>query len=150
MAEHRALRAIQALKQTLIAANTSAGANVELGRVSDITEADAIDINIGDDSPVNEFGTDNTITIDSTLRVYVDLHVRTDQHEESIFDRLFALRAQTHAAILADWTLGQSFVISIRYQGTEAFDYDLAGDRLASLRTVWDIAYRMDYADPTT
>lgn len=150
MAEHRALQALKAVKAVLLAADTRAMANVELGRTADITEADAIDIHFGDDSAVNEFGTDNTQTIDSVQRVYVDLHTRSAVHEETIIENLYELRSQCHVALLADWTLGLAFVIAVRYAGAQPIESESGGERLGSLRTVWDIAYRMNYANPTT
>lgn len=150
MAEHRALQALKAIKSTLLAAGTRAGANVEIGRSADVTEADAILIGFGADVPVNEFGTDNTATIDSIQTCYVDLHVRSSEHEERVVENVYELRAQVHAALLADWTLGLPFVIAVRYQGTEEFEPGSYGDRLGSMRTLWDVAYRMQYDDPAT
>ncbi len=150
MPEHRALQVLKAARDILIAAQTYAGSNVEIGRVARIDEGGAIDIWLGPDTPINEFGTDNTQTIDSTLMVYVDLHARSPEHPELVLERIMQMRAETHAALLADYTLGLAFVISCRYQGAEDFSPDNVGDNVGALRTVWDIAYRMDYSDPAT
>lgn len=152
MTDHRALQCFKAARTALIAANTRAADNVEIGRSADLTEdePDAIDIRFGPDAPVNEFGTDRLDVIDSIQRMYVDLYTRSIEHEERVVDQIYELRSQTHAALLADPTLGLAFVISIRYQGTEDFEPLNAGDRVGAMRTVWDIAYRMDYANPAT
>lgn len=141
---------MKAVRDLIIAAETFAGGNVQLGRVSRIEEGAAIDIWAGPDDPINEFGTDNTNTIDSVQRVYIDLHVRAPEHPETVFERIMQLRSETHVALMADWTLGLSFVIACRYQGAEDYAPDTAGDVMGAMRTIWDIAYRMTYTDPAT
>jgi hypothetical protein len=148
--EHRAIQALKAVKSILIAANTRAKANVEIGRTADITESDAITIEPAEDSPINEFGTDNTSTIDSVQRIFIDLHAQDASHEEAVLEHVYELRAQVHTALLTDYTLGLAFVIAIRYQGTEQIAVEGQGTRLGSMRTIWDVAYRMLYANPAT
>jgi len=154
VADHRALAAIKALQDALKAANTRAGQNVEIGRASGIggeLESDAIDLNVGPDSPLTNLGSTNLFIIDSVQRVYVDLHTRmADVHERQILENIFQMRAQTHNALLssANHTLDGT-CISVRYLGTEDFDQNTGGDRLGSMRTTWDIYYRMKYSDAT-
>lgn len=150
MAEHRAFRVLKQVRDLIVAANTAAGGNVELGRTSQRFEEESIDINLGALLPVTEFGTEDTARIDAVLRTAIDVHVRSVQTEEDVLAAVMALYAQVHQALLADPTLALSFVISCRWQGTDDFEPEAAGDRLGSLRTLWDIALRMDYADPTT
>lgn len=158
MAEHRALQVLRAVKGALVDA-TRAGSNVAIGRQSpiELTDHDAIDILAGPDIPVTEFGTDNNATIDSVLRVYVDLHTRAIEADpERVLVQLHELRAESHVALLADISsaglgkLGLAFVVSCRYAGTEPLLTEAGGDRLGALRTIWDVAYRMSYTDPTS
>ena len=153
MAVHAALQCLRAARDVLIAAGTRAGRNVEIGRTSDVFEKDAIDILPGPDSPFSEFGADNSAFLDSIQRVYIDLHTRTAETPETTLNRAYELRAQSHAALLADVKLGlgsSGVLLSINYLGTEDFEADAAGNRLGSIRTVWDCHYRMSFTDPTS
>jgi hypothetical protein len=150
MTEHRAYQALKAARDIVIAADTLAGTQVEIARTAAMNDAAAIDIWMGPDVAPTELGVESTYWLDSLLRVYFDLHVRAPEPPLSIIDRIFQLRAEVHTALLADWTLGLSFVHSIRYQGAEEFTPQQIGDQVGALRTVWDIAYRMEYANPAT
>jgi len=151
MAEHRALQVLRAIQSVLVAANTRAGANVEIGRTSNIDDGDAIDLNVGPDSAVSPYGTDVIGFIDSVQTVYVDLHTRSIEHQEDVMRQMYQLRAQSHVALLADPKLGLPGVVgSIRYQGADVLDREIAGDRIGSMRTTWDVAYRMEYDNPAT
>jgi hypothetical protein len=156
MAEHRALQVLRAVKSALVDA-TRAKSNVEIGRQTNVDENDAIDIIAGPDLPVTEFGTDNNLTIDSILRVYVDLHTRSvETNPEKVLEALFEMRAQSHVALLADISsaglgkVGLAFVVGMRYAGTDQLLTEQGGDRIGAVRTVWDCAYRMAYSDPAT
>jgi hypothetical protein len=46
--------------------------------------------------------------------------------------------------------MGLSFVLGARYAGAEDIEFDVIGDRIGGMRTLWDFAYRMDYDDPAT
>lgn len=152
MADHRAYQAIKKLRDILLAGNTLAGDRVTLGEVAtvDTTAGPCIDINIGPDSPVSKYGTDNTLTIDSVHRVYVDELCESTARGEKMLDQLYGMRVQVHALLLADPTLGLSdFVEAVRYQGTEDVR-DMTGAAIVGVvRTVWDIGYRMNYASAT-
>ncbi len=154
MAEHRALQALKALRDILLAAETVAGDRVELGRWGRITDEDCpfISIEQGPDLAVDQFGTDALNHIDSVQRVWVDLYESTVLEGEALVESHFLMRAQSHIAILADTQLGlPAVVLSTRYQGSEAVDREQQGGRkVAMLRTEWDVAYRMLYTDPTT
>lgn len=152
--EHRALTALRWLEGHLKAAATRAGDNVEIGRTSAIgdslTENDTIDINIGPDSPLTNLGTENLYFIDSIQRVFVDLHTRTvDQDAAGVINNVYQMRAQVHAALLASPPPWPAWILSVRYLGTEDFAARVGGDRLGSMRTTWDIRYRMRYSDAT-
>ncbi len=154
MAEHRALRALKALRDIHLAAETIAGDRVEIGRWGRINPEDCpfISIEMGPDVAVDQFGTDALNHIDSVHRVWIDLYESTTLEAEALVERLFEMRAESHIAILADTQLGlPAFVISTRYQGAEEPDREQEGARkVTMLRTEWDVAYRMLYTDPTT
>ncbi len=152
MADHRALRVVDEIRTLLLAQETLAGNNVHIGRWLTIDEAEGsvMDIEIGSDDAVSEFGTDAVNHIDSVIRIYVDLYDYTHQDGRDLLGRLFQMRSEVHIALLADVTLGLSFVLSCRYMGTEDVETEDGGRKLGALRSVWDIAYRMDFTDPTT
>jgi hypothetical protein len=152
MADHHAWQVVKRVRDLLLAANTAAGQRVYLGAVSavDPTVGPAIDVNVGGDSAVSPFGVDNTQFVDSVQRVYVDLFASSAEAGEKALDQIYLLRTQVHRALLADYTLGLTFVASVRYQGVEELR-DINGGLIVGVqRNVWDVGYRMDYSDPGT
>lgn len=150
MAEHLAMQIIRRFKEALIDGNTRAAGNVEIGRTTELTEVDAIDVRPGPDLVPSPYGFSTTGSIDSVQRIYVDMFTRTRQHQEDVVANVFQLRAEVHKILMAgDSKLGLPFVISIRYGGTEEFEPNFAGDRTGAMRSIWDVAYKMTYTDPT-
>jgi hypothetical protein len=149
---HRALYVLETIETTIRNAATPAGDNVYLGRLADFELPDlpAIDIVPGPDSPVNEYGGDNNVYIDSILRVWLDLHDYTIESERRLLEQLFELRSGVHAALMADQTLGVSWIGGVRYQGTEDLVVQVGETRTGSYRTAWDVWYRMPYSSPET
>ena len=141
---------MKALRDVLVAANTLAGADVKLGEFGQIElDGPLIDILIGPDEPVSEFGTESPDFIDSLQTVYVDLHDQAAESGEALYDRLYQLRAETAAAIAADFSLGGACMVA-RYQGTLEVVDESGGIKIGYMRTVWVLWYRMLYTDPTS
>jgi hypothetical protein len=149
VSDHRALRVVRKMRDLLKAANTSAGQRVFLGDVSAIVleEGAAIDLNLGGDS-VLQVNSDNTM--DSLLRVYADLFAGSAANSEKAIEQIFLMRTQAHVAFLADPTLGLTFGVTVRYQGTEELRDQNGGLITGQMRTVWDVWYRLGYTDPST
>lgn len=111
-------------------------------------ELDAISVDMGDDESVSEFGVDNLSFIDSLLSVPIMMRAK-HANEETLRRQLMQLRRQIHQAIMADQSLGLSFVIGARYAGAAAIEIDMAGDSpIGTLECLWRIHYRMRVTDP--
>jgi hypothetical protein len=151
---HRAEQIVEAM-QAVIAAFSGLAINAENVHVhrtltlgEDSNELDAITVNMGDDDPVSEFGTDNFSVIDSILTVPVVAYCKgTD--EINTRRALTVLRRQVHQALMADATLALSFVIATRYAGATAPEIDTSGDSCAAKQeSRWRVQYRMNITDP--
>lgn len=133
--------------KSVLTDSTRAGANVEMGRTSDIDEGDAIDLNVGPEAVVNVDVGQRWLS----LTIYVDIHTRSIQHEENVLENLYELDAQVAVALLADPSLGLPDVVhQIVYAGAETMQTEAGGDRLGSRRLLWEVQYRVVYANPAT
>lgn len=148
MAEHLGLQTLKRVKALLVD-QTRAKANVEVGRITNVRDVDAIDILVGPASPTSQFGFSTTGNIDAVHRFWIDLHTRSLLHDEAVVENLFEMWTDVHRRLLADATLGLPFVFTTRWLGSEDFDLMYAGERIGAMRTVWDVGYKMVYTDPT-
>lgn len=151
---HRADQIIDAIVSALQAqaslqvpsANIYAHRSLSLSE--DQGELPAITVNFGEDDPVSDLGTDNLAFIDSLLAITIT-GFAVDPDEPVTRKALLSQRRYIHAAIMADQTLGLSFVIGARYAGAGAPELDSSSEIIAgSLESRWQILYRMDIADP--
>ena len=144
---HRADQVIDAVVSIISAA---VAARVEKNRTipfaSESIEQDlpAISVRMGSDDPLIQ----NVSFIDSALSVNVVLIVSRETEPDVVAD-LMELRRATHVALMADQTLGKSFVSDTRYAGASAPEIDLSGKSPAGrMETLWLVPYRMNIADP--
>jgi hypothetical protein len=151
---HRAEQIVEAM-QTIIAAFSGLAINpknVHIHRTltlsEDVGELDAMTINLGDDSPVSEFGTDNVAFIDSILSVPIVSYAKATTEYE-LRRALSRLRRQMHQALMADVTLGLSFMVHTMYGGAKAVEIETDGDSpVGQQESLWRVHYRMNITDP--
>lgn len=121
-----------------------------LSLADDQGEMPAITVNIGDDQPSNEGGTDNLAFIDSLLSVSI-VGYAIESTEEEVKSQLMDQRRRVHQALMADDSLALPFVIATRYGGAAAPEMDATTERIAgSMESRWHISYRMNFTDPGT
>lgn len=154
---HRADTIVDLFVTTLQAAGIVATNNVyphrSLSLADDQGELPAICVNFGDDSTIDEFGNDDA-QIDSGLTISVTLYA-VDPDEVALKRELLRMRELTHLAILTDAsgmncpTLGQDFIVVIRYGGASAPTFDSSTGIVAGqLVTPFLVHYRMSAANP--
>ena len=107
-------------------------------------EAPAIVLRYGNDDPQTRI----LSAFDSVLTLKVTgIVVAADVDE--LYEKINQLRAETHIALMADPTLGLSFVLTTEYGGAEEPQESEDGELLAAAqRWAWLVHYRMDLADP--
>lgn len=147
---------VSTLQTAAIVASDNVYAHRSLSLADDQGELPAICVNFGDDSVIDEFGnaTPEDAEIDSGLTVNVTLYA-VDPDEVSLKRELLRMRAATHVAILTDAsgmncpTLGQEFIVVIRYGGASAPTFDSSTGIVAGqLVTPFLVHYRMSAANP--
>lgn len=108
-------------------------------------ETSSISVDYGEDRPLTE----NTQFIDSQFVLSVTAIV-AHPVESELREQLLELRRDAHIALMADVTLGLSFVIVTSYAGAlepviSANDGEVESGELTSN---WLVAYRMNRTDP--
>lgn len=147
MAEHRIEQIAQALASTLANLATT-GENAYRTRVYpiDISELPALIMYQTEDQPVEQYAASLT----DRLAVFMVEGYAAESADEAIDSQLNRIRAEIEAAIYANRTLGESFVINstladIRYQTD--------GESQQPIGTVamqWEIHYRHPANNPAT
>jgi hypothetical protein len=144
---HRAEQIVDAL--VALMPSTGAAFKHRVLTVSDDEkELPAQSVRLGEDRPFDEDGASNFAFIDSLLFIEIDLLVKEVDIEAAI-TRLMQLRTATHVAIMADRSLGLSFVIDTRYGGSDSPEADVKDYVVGSLTTRWQVHYRMNIGDPS-
>lgn len=142
---HRAEQIVDAAK-TLLDVSATLGAlyrNRQLSLSEASSEVPATSVNLGDDEPVSDLGADNFAFVDSLLTLQV-IHVASATTEDGVVDALMDMRAAAYAIMMADRSLGLSFVIDTRYGGASAPEISDEGGKLCGrLATLWTVYYRM-------
>lgn len=149
---HRAQQIVDAIATTL-AASTTLGASVFKNRRFSVAELDqelpAVSVNYGADAPLSEFGVTNVAFVDSLLEVKVIIALRADSEDE-VLTALLDRRVAQHVALMADRSLGLSFVMDTRYGGADAPEIDVSLDRPAgAIACRWFVHYRSNLSDPS-
>lgn len=120
-------------------------AHRRLSLAADQDELPAISVDFGEDNPQQEL---SGAIFDSLLSCQITAIVARPE-EPDVKTELLDLRRRIHIALMADRTLGLSFVINTHYGGTEAPELDVSGDAVVGwLTSVWNAYYRMNIADP--
>jgi hypothetical protein len=145
---HRAEQVIDALVALQPVSDGQRFKNRTLSLSADDLELPAAVVSIGEDSPLDDDGASNLAFLDSLLTADCELVVQASNEEDAASD-LMDLRRDQHVAIMADRSLGLSFVIDTRYQGASAPEFEqLAEFTAARMTTRWLVHYRMNIADP--
>jgi hypothetical protein len=152
---HRRTQILNALRTIIQAAASSTGVpsqnvfkNRALSLAEDHAEMPAICINRGEDQPTSEFGNDNLSSIDGLLTVTIVGYFVGDTEDE-VVEALDEQARYVQSAILADQSLGLSFVIGSRYGGSDEPQLDSTGERIVgSLESPWQVHYRQRIPDP--
>lgn len=148
---HRAEQIVDAVVSALLASATLPSA-IYKARSLSLSESDgelpAVTVNIGADDPVSDLGTDNLAFIDSILEVRCSAYAQ-DTSQAAVMADLLELRVGIHKALMADQSLGLSFVMATRYGGAEAPEIATEGAYLAGrLDCTFRVHYRMSVTDP--
>lgn len=133
-------QAVEAM-ETNIAANAQViadGATVARSRTGPWQESDlpAYVLTYGPDAPLGELGPDNVRFIDWEFVVFVDYYNKLTTPELDTI--LQAARANVHAALMADVTQGENFILTTIPQGADEPLLDDSVDQKT-------IAYRMNW-----
>lgn len=145
--------------QVILAANANIvtkGALVEVGRIRPYSENElpAIGIFYIGDSPVGEFGPQNTVFMDWNLQVAIEISVDADANTTpaGFQQDLLNLRADVHEALMSVApTVGEPYVSFTAPLGGDEPALDDAGRlKTASYRTTWLFRVRTALADMTT
>lgn len=149
---HRAEQIIDAVVAALQSSTTlgvpsvSVYANRSLSLAEDQGEVPAICVDAADDSPAPEF--DQFQKVASTLDLETTVYW-TASNEDELKRLLFSVRREIHKAIVANSTLGLSFVLMIGYGGATKPVIDSTGEQIAGAYTSrWSVTYWMDPTDP--
>lgn len=112
-------------------------------------ELPAVSVDFGDDPPLDDSGADNFAFLDSLLGIETTIYLKDDE-EQKVRTALLNARTAIHKALMADRTLGLSFVIDTRYGGAErplvVADSEFVTGQLICR---WRVHYRMNITDPS-
>lgn len=149
MTIHRSDQIIAAAAQVIRARVEPMGIHVYAHRRMSLDpesdELPAISVDHGSDEPADQ---ETTHFIDSNLTVQTTSIVASFDEIE-LRRQLIALRREAHIALLADWTLGLDFVVSVTYGGAEAPEFGVQGSKMIGVLTSsWIFYYRMNRFDP--
>jgi hypothetical protein len=150
---HRAEQVIDAVV-ALLQASTTLGVPSQsvyplrtFSLAEDQGEIPAVCVNFGDDNPADDYQTLDDVA--SALEVFTTSYLLADEEPE-LKRSLLDVRKEIHKAIVADSTLGLSFVLSIAYGGAAAPERDATGERLAGSQVSrWIVTYSMNPNDPS-
>jgi hypothetical protein len=144
---HRVQQILNAAAAAL-SANASLGAIVEVNRVRSLSEEQAelpvVTVNYGADAPDDG----DLDSFRSTIEVHLTA-VCTGESETEVLSRLLDIRTQCHIALMADMSLGLSFVWHTAYGGADAPFLQQAERMLGSLTARWGVRYIMNISDPS-
>lgn len=110
----------------------------------------AINVIMGADRPVTETGPDNFTFQDWMLTVYADVVIKQTLATGNVDTELNSLRLGVHKAVMANYTLGLSFVIN--GYPSEVMEPERKGEgeeQVAVMRTAFTFHYRATITDPS-
>lgn len=132
----------------LIAANASLRATVEVNRVRSLADeqpdSPCVTVNYGGDVPDEA---QDQRDIASAVEILLTAYAFGDS-ETDVLQSLLDMRTQTHVALMADMTLGLSFVWETRYGGAEPPQLQQAERVCGAQSSRWTVRYLMDASTP--
>lgn len=130
-------------------ANANLRATVEVNRVRSLSEEQAefpaLTVNYGTDSPTEVVG--DFESIGSALELILTAFF-VGETEQEVLEGLLSLRTQTHISLMADQSLGLSFVSQITYGGADAPVLQQAERMLGAQTFRWTPHYTMNIDSP--
>jgi len=149
MADNRAEQIMDAFT-TLVTGLTTTGSNVERDRAYAFDDSInyALAVYQGDDTPFDR--TDqNWFNINHDLEVSIVIHARLAS-STPISQTLNLIRKEITAAVLADYTLGLSFVIDTVEGNSLKPVIDIGGEKPIAIQTFnWLVKYERSRTDPS-
>jgi len=136
---HRAESILQTL-QTTLTGLTSTGQQVARGRVFNVDTASlpALSIQMGPEQQLGDAQSFNRVTRE--LLVSVEIHARATAGLEAALNQI---KAEVYAAIMADHTLGLSYVVQAEWREDSAPDFsDEFEQATARVYSTWAIFYQ--------
>lgn len=121
---------------------TTTGANVFRDRVYDIesSKAAALSVLMGPDDPLPDDQQSHPY-LDSWLSIDVDIYVK-QASSVAVTTTLNKIRAEITAAVMADYTLGQTFIVDYEEGGADAPEIGIGEQPVARQRIGWRFLYR--------
>ncbi len=142
MADHKANQILVAIKAKLTGL-ASTGANVYQSRAYAIGALPAINIKLGSDSVQSI----HNIQSDNELLIVIEVFVKSD---ESLIDStILQIRKEVQMALMADETLGLSFVLSTLPSAMSAPEISSEEQTIAYATLDFKIIYRSLLTDPS-
>lgn len=134
---HRAETIMQAVETTLTGLATT-GTNIERTRIRTSRTQPAISIEMGSDDQM--FDRSAYPKVDRDLQVTIISYVKNNAQAEQ---QLNQIRAEVFAAMVADRTLGQTFVIDVENTGDSQPTFSGEADKIVAVQELnYTIKYR--------
>jgi len=112
------------------------------------TQLPFVNIVYGGDATIGEFGPQNSSFIDWDIMVHIDIYVDAAATGNILEQDLLNLRRDIHEALMADITLGLSYVLMTYPVSAEEIDISAEARRgVAVQRTTWGIRLRHSYTN---
>ena len=147
MSDHRIVEILNTLK-TIVEANTL-GQAVQINQLDPFGEGEnGFNIVLGEDTPVGGSGPQTTQYVDSEADIFIDCYATASATEWWL--TVIDMRKEVHQLLMADHTLGLSYVLDVRVLGAEEpAARKESAQVLTRLRTLWQIQYRTSITDPS-
>ena len=141
---HRAETILDAVETTLTGLTTT-GVNVQRGILYELVNVPALIIEKGTDNTLGEQGSNNLSFIDRELNVKVTAVVEVNSNQETALN---IVGSEVYAALLADYTLGLSFVANCwLLSDSEPFINTSGQTPVATMEMNYSIQYRHSATD---
>lgn len=134
---HRAETIMQAVVTTLTGLTTTA-ARVERGRVRTVETCPALTIEMGGDDVIPDRSSYPKLHRDLNIKILA--HVKNNTSPDTDLNQI---RAEVHAAMVADRTLGQTFVIDVECIGDDEPEISGEGEKITAVQQMnYVVKYR--------
>lgn len=115
----------------------------------ELADFPAVALYMGEDDPRGEDGFDNIGFYEGVMVLNCDCYV--EKGTTNIESALNAVRKAAHIAIMADSTLGLSFVLDTKPIGADEPELSVDGERIvATMRVKFQVEYRANATDLST